>query len=110
MANNSYTQQRLAADPLFRPRVRAALATVASQVLAEDPETAFHEQRENYARTVINNLEATAAQISGWLVHRPNLFAFETTFDFEANGAVTASGDADIQSQLATDWNVLAGV
>jgi hypothetical protein len=41
---------------------------------------------------------------------RTNLFNFTTSFDFQRGAVVTASGDADIESQLATDWDHLAGV
>jgi hypothetical protein len=110
MANDSFTQQALAANASFQTRVRNALATVAWQVLNEDPATANNAARVLYARSVIYNLQAAAVQIAPWLVDRPNLFQFETSFDFPSNDVVTASGDADIESQLATDWNVLSGV
>jgi hypothetical protein len=109
MANTAYTQQALAANTNFQTRVRNAMATVAWQVLGEDPATPNNAARVSYARTVINNLQGNAMQISPWLVDRPNLVAFETSFDFPSGNVVTASGDADIESQLATDWNVLAG-
>jgi len=110
MANTSFTQQALAANASFQTRVRNALATVAWQVLNEDPATPNYQARVVYARAVIYNLQGTAIQIAPWLVDRPNLFQFETSFDFPSGDVVTASGDADIESQLASDWNVLAGV
>lgn len=109
MANSAYTQQALAADLNFQTRVRNALATVSWQVLNEDPATPNNLSRVAYARSVINNLPLAAQSISPWLVDRPNLIAFDTTYDFPAGAVVTASGDADIESQLMTDWNVLAG-
>jgi hypothetical protein len=110
MANDSFTQQRLAADATFQGRVRAALATVAWQVLNEDPATPNHANRLTYARNVITNLTFGAQTASPWLVERPNLRAFETSYDFESGTVVTAAADADIESQIATDWDVLAGV
>lgn len=110
-ANNSYSQQALAADANFRKRLAAALATVAWQVINEDEQTANHEQRKNYARaTVLPNLAGTAAQIAPWMVMRPNVLNFATTYDFALGAVVTASGDADLESQIAADWNILAGV
>ena len=109
MANTSFTQQALAANASFQTRVRNALATVAWQVLNEDPGTPNNQARVIYARGVIQNLQGAAIAISPWLVDRPNLFQFETSFDFPSGDVVTASGDADIESQLASDWNVLAG-
>jgi hypothetical protein len=110
MANSSFTQQALAANASFQTRVRNALATVAWQVLNEPASTPNNTARVVYARGVINNLQGTAVQIAPWLVDRPNLFQFETSFDFPSGDVVTASGDADIESQLATDWDTLAGV
>jgi len=110
VANNTYTQQALASDQNFQIRVRGSLATVAWQVLEEDAGVPFHEQRAAYARTVIGNLGFVAPSVSAWLVERPNLMAFETSYSFPAAAVVTAAGDADIQSQLLTDWNVLSGV
>jgi hypothetical protein len=110
MANDSYTQQALAADPRFQMRVRDALSFVAWEVLQELPETPNHPARETYARTVINNLAGTALQVSPWLVGRPGVFAFETSYNFPGAAVVTAAGDADIQNQLADDWDELAGV
>jgi hypothetical protein len=110
MANDSYSQQALAADPRFQTRVRASLANVAWQVLEEATTVPGHAQRIAYANTVINNLAWHAQQITSWLVMRPNLMAFETAYNFAAGAVVTAAGDADIESQLLTDWNEIAGV
>lgn len=110
MANSSYTQQALASDPRFLVRVKAALGTVAWQILGESTGTPNHTIRANYARNVLTNLDSVAGQIAGWLVERPNLNGFTTSYDFTIGAVVTASGDADIESQLNTDWNTLAGV
>jgi hypothetical protein len=110
VANDSFTQQALAANLSFQTRVRNALATVAWQVLNEAASTPNNAARVLYARSVIYNLTAAAIQISPWLVDRPNVFQFETSFDFPSNDVVSATGDADIESQLATDWDVLSGV
>jgi len=110
MANDSYSQQALATDPRFQIRVRSCLANVAWQVLAEDPATPNHAARATYAHTVISSLTGIAQQVSGWLVERPNLIQFETSYSFLAGGVVTAAGDPDIESQLLTDWNEMAGI
>lgn len=110
MANDAHSQQALARDPRFQQRVSAALSKVAWQVLDEDAQTANHTQRATFARGVIGNVSGYAAQIAPWLVMRTNLFGFETSYSFTVGGVVTASGDADIESQLATDWNHLAGL
>jgi len=109
MPNDGYTQQALAADPNFQTRVRSALANVAWQVLLEDPYTPNHLPRYAYAKQVINNVQASAQQIVGWLVERPNVLNFETSYNFQAGAVITAAGDPDLESQLLTDWNYLSG-
>jgi|SRR5215471_5540244 len=110
MPNDSYSQQALAADLTFQTRVRSCLANVAWQVLQEDPATPYHDVRWNYANQTIKNLIGATPPICYWLVERPNLLAFATAYSFPASAVVTAAGDADIESQLMTDWNLIAGV
>jgi hypothetical protein len=52
----------------------------------------------------------TAQQLAPSFVNRPNVFQFATSYDFTVGGTVTASGDPDIESQLMTDWDKMAGV
>jgi len=110
MANDAYTQQHLSRDPNFQQRVRANLMSVAWTVLDETDTTEFHPQRAVFARTVINNPDGYVPSVSAWLVMRPLVFNFETTFNFQAGAVISATGDPDIQSQLLTDWNDLAGI
>ena len=110
MANDSFTQQALAADLSFHGRVRSALSSVAFQVMNEDPSTPSHATRATYARNVINSLQLVAPQISLWLVDRPNVLSADTSYDFQKGNVVSAATDPAIESQLMTDWNVLAGV
>ena len=110
MPNNAHTQQALASDLQFRQRVKAALSTVAWQVLAEAVDVEHHAERETYAHQVLRSLDQTAQQWAPSLVMRPNLFQFETSYDFAAAQVITASGDPDIESQVMSDWNEWAGV
>src|SRR5215471_18927854 len=105
MPNDGYTQQALAADPNFQTRIKSALANVAWQVLQEDPATANHDARYAYAKTVITNLPVLAQQTAGWIVERPNVLNFATSYNFQAGAVVTTAGDPDLESQLLTDWN-----
>jgi len=111
MPNDAFTQQALAADPRFRLRFKAALAVIAAQVLTEDPGTVGHQQRAVYARQVIGALDQFAANLVGFFVMRTNVFNFATSVALDQGTPVvsTLSGDADMQSQLATDWSMLAG-
>ena len=110
MANDSLTQQALSTSVHFHRRVGAALSTVAWQVINEAESVPGHATRAAYARSILNFIDQQARAIAPWLVQRPNLFAFATSYDFSAAAIVTAAGDADIESQLMTDWDDLAGV
>ena len=110
MPNDAFTQQALAADPRFQLRVRNALMKIAWQVLNEAPTVAGHTQRATYARQVLGTPDTYAKELAKSLTTRTNLLAFATTYDFTQGAVVTASADADIESQLSTDWNGLAGV
>jgi hypothetical protein len=110
MANDADTQQDLANRSHFWARVQNALTKVAWEVLQEDPATVHHVERAQYANRVLANPGGTAQQLAPSFVNRPNIFGFDTTYDFKLRSSVTAAGDPDIESQLHTDWNMLAGV
>jgi hypothetical protein len=110
MANDAYTQQALADDRRFQQRLENALGKVAWEVLNEDPATVHHLERAQFANRVIANPAQMASQLASSFVGRPNLFGFDTTYDFTVGGVVTAAGDPDIESQLHTDWNFMAGI
>lgn len=110
MPNTASSQQCLADDVSFRLRTKDALSRVAWEVIEEDPAIPNHDARAAYARTVLQNLDAITTQLASSLVTRTNLFGFETSYDFDARATITAAGDADIQSQLHSDWNVMAGI
>jgi hypothetical protein len=108
--NDAFTQQALAADLRFQKRLQNALTKVAWQVLEEDPSTLHHTERATYAHEVNQNPLPTAQQLAPSFVNRPNVFQFETSYNFQIGGVVTASGDPDLESQLMTDWDKMAGV
>jgi hypothetical protein len=112
MPNDAFTQQALAADPHFRNRTRSALSTVAWQVENEDEATPNHDHRISYARQVIRSLDSEVTVLLPNFVFRPNVMNFATTyvfaFDTQVGQVVTAAGDADLMSQIATDWDQLA--
>jgi hypothetical protein len=110
MPNDAFTQQRLAQDLTFQGRVRGAMSRVAFEVMEEDPTTPNHDARANYARQVISNMTYIPAQVSPWLAERPNLVAAITSYDFPSGAIVTSATDADIESQLHTDWDHLSGL
>jgi hypothetical protein len=110
MANDSYTQQALAADTNFHTRLRSSLANVAWQIIGEATSVPKHTEREAFARSVIGNVEHYARQFAPWLVTRTNIFGATTSYSFPAGAVITAATDAAIESQIATDWNDIAGI
>ena len=110
MANDAYTQQTLAADAKFIERLRGIISQVAWQIITEDAGTPSHAQRETFARSVVANVDMYARQFAPWLVMRTNVYAAPTTYDFPMGSVITAATDPEIASQLATDWNDLAGI
>jgi hypothetical protein len=112
MANDSFTQAALAADPHFFLRVRSALDSIAWQVQGEDPGTVNHANRVAYARQVVRSLDSETRVIMLSIVHRPNVINFATSYQFDfplqVGQVVSASTDADLLSQVATDWDALA--
>lgn len=110
MANDAFTQQALAADHRFLLRLENALGKVAWTIINESGGTAFHAERKAFARQVLSNPIGFATTFAPWFVTRTNVIAFTTSYDFTQGAVVTAAGDADLESQLSTDWNVLAGL
>jgi len=110
MPNDAFTQQALADDRRFQQRLENALGKVAWEVLNEDPSTLHHAERAVFSNRVLASPQQMASQLSSSFVGRPNVFQFATSYDFTVGGIVTAAGDADIESQLHTDWNAMAGV
>jgi hypothetical protein len=109
-ANDAYSQQALAADPRFQKRLQSSLTKVAWQVLEEDPSTLHHAERADFAHGVNQNSQQAAMALAPSFVNRPNVLNFETSYNFQIGGTVTAAGDPDIESQLMTDWDKMAGV
>lgn len=112
MPNDSFTQQALAASPHFRSRVKAQMSSIAWQMQNEDPNTPNHDARNRYARQVVRQLDAEVNVILPSFVMRPNVFNFNTTyvydFELQTGQVVSATGDPDIASQLASDWDKMA--
>jgi len=113
MPNDTFTQQALANDPVFRVRFKASLARIAFQIMNEVGTTQNHTARRDFAAKVIANPDQYVTNLIGFFVHRTNPMGFTTTAGFDGRGGVivqSAMADADIDSQLNTDWNNLSGV
>lgn len=88
----------------FFPRIRAALAVVASQVVAEDPETPNHTNRLGYARDVYRNPDA---HIAYWMFGVTGGSTFGTGTDDPAEDS--AEGDTALIDCMTALWDGYAG-
>jgi hypothetical protein len=96
-------------DGAFRQRVRILALQQAAVVYAESGATTGHGIRKTLALSLIQHPEL-ADQLASTLATRTNLVASNVSYDFNAGQIVTDATDAAILSQLATDWDLLAGV
>ncbi len=104
MANDAFSQLALAHDANFLERLKGACLVVALQITAEDPGVSNHANRLSLAQAILAGTQ-TVTKFAEFIVMRPNVLNFSTSYDFARAAAVTASGDADLQSQVSSDWN-----
>ena len=112
MADTSTQQMALTRDVGpggFMERVQAMLAFVTSTILSEPANTAYHEARAEYAQEVVRNPRQAAEQAGPQIVMGVNIVA-ATTYDAETKTSVCTAADIDLQSQILTLWNSLAGI
>ena len=93
----------------FMERVTAMLAMVAGTILNEPGSTAYHGQRANYAQGVVRSPQMAANQGGPQIVMGVNIVA-ATTYDEETKTSTCTAADIDLQSQIVTLWNSLAGI
>lgn len=110
MPTTPNSQAKLAKDSDFLARLSALLLQEAGVVAAEAADVPYHAQRRQLAQMIINNPSTQAANLAPAITNATNLVAADTTFDFESDRTVTSATDPAIRSQIATLWNVLAGV
>lgn len=96
-------------DGKFRERARNLIRQICSQIYSEDGATANHGTRSAYAVKLIQGI-ASMEGVIDTLVTRTNLVGSAVTYNFADGQILTDASDAAILSQLATDWNFLAGV
>jgi hypothetical protein len=90
-------------------RVRAMLAFCCSTILSEAGVTPYHQSRAYYAQTVVRNPLEAATQAGPQIVMGVNVVA-ATTYDEELKTSTCTIADIDLQSQILTLWNSLAGI
>ena len=110
MSANADQLTALANDQMFRQRIQSLLVQQAASVYAEDPSTANHAQRISYAKQVFQNPGGMASAAAAVIANRTNLIASSVTYNFVDGRIQTDATDDAIASQLASDWNLLAGV
>lgn len=112
MPNTNFTQEALANDATFRQRLKASLSRIAWQVLGEGA-IENHQARKVFAGKVLDNPDGVVSALAGTFVFRTNVNGFATSVAFDGRGGTvvqTAAADADLDSQLVTDWDGLSGV
>jgi len=110
MPTTPNSQAKLASDPAFLKRLGSLLNQEAQVVAAENPATPNHVQRKQLATAILNDTAGQAASRAPTICNATNLIAKNTTFDFEGDQTVTDATDAEIRSQIATSWDMMAGV
>jgi hypothetical protein len=99
----------LAIDANFRQRIAAlALQIAIGQIYVEDPNTPSHVNRLGFARMLIGG--GGSGSLAAVIASSANLVASTITYDFTDGHVKTDATDAAISSQIASDWNMLAGV
>ena len=93
----------------FMERVQATLAQVAGSVLGEAGVTPYHQGRAFYAQKVVANPPQAAQQAGPQVVMGVNVIA-ATVYHEETQTSVCTIADLDLQSQIMTLWNNLAGL
>lgn len=93
----------------FMERVQAMLAFVTSTILSEPAATPYHQSRAFYAQQVVRN-PRQAAEIGGPQIVMGVNVVNTTTYNETDKTATCTITDIDLQSQIATLWNSLAGV
>jgi len=112
MADSSTQQMALTRDTGpggFMERVTAMLSFVCSTILSEPSNTPYHQERAIFAQSVVRTPHQAATQAGPQIVMGVNVVA-STTYDEETKTSVCTMADIDLQSQILTLWNSLAGI
>lgn len=112
MADTSTQQMALTRDVGpggFMERVQAMLAFTAGIVLTESIATPHHQGRAVYAQKVVASPPLTAQQSAPQIVMGVNVIN-ATVYDEETKTSTCSIADIDLQSQILTLWNSLAGL
>ena len=112
MADTSTQQMALTRDTGpggFMERVQAMLAFVTPTILNEPAATPHHQPRAYYAQRVVGS-PRQAAELAGPQVVMGVNVVVATTYDEQTKTATCTIADIDLQSQIISLWNSLAGI
>ena len=93
----------------FMERVTAILSFAAGTVLSEPGPTPYHQSRAFYAQKVVGSPQQQATQAGPQVVMGVNVIN-TTAYDETEQKATCSIADIDLQSQILTLWNALAGI
>jgi hypothetical protein len=105
--SGSRLQFLLARSENFTSRVQVTLCRIANGIFAETGVGASHAARIAYARAVLTDPGTKANAAALYLAQAPNV---QGEITMEDEGPRTSVTDAALESQVATSWDVLAGV
>lgn len=109
MASTTAQSICLGKDNAFRERIRALFQLEAGVVYNEDGGTPNHAARALFASKIITG-QVDASSLAPALAQMTNLVAEDVSYDFDGQKVATTATDAEIRSQIATAWNLFAGV
>jgi hypothetical protein len=112
MAETSVQQMALTRDTGpggFMERVQAILAFACNTILTEAGSVAYHQGRAFYAQKVVGNPRQQAELAGPQVVMGVNVVN-TTTYDEATKTSICTIADIDLQSQILTLWNSLAGI
>jgi len=93
----------------FMERLNVMLPFIANSVLSEVASTPHHTLRAGYAQRIINAPQPAAVQAAPCIVMGVNIVN-TTVYDDATKTATCTIADIDLQSQIQTMWNSLAGI
>lgn len=93
----------------FMERVEAMLAFVTPTILSEPGATPYHQGRAFYAQQVVARPRQMAEQAGPQICMGVNVVV-STTYDEATKTATCTIADIDLQSQILSLWNSLAGL
>ena len=96
-------------DGDFRQRIRALFLLEAGVVYFESGATPNHSARALFASKLMQTPSVADALAPG-LAQRTNLVSSVVTYNFAEQRVQTDASDSAIRSQIATDWNMFAGI